>query len=123
MTFILLVMTPERESTEALHWSLHKAKETGRRVRIIYLVQNGDREPARKKLEEIEKQCRTFQVPFEAALDDGSYFEKVEKLANKNDVDILVITEKKKSFFGRWFAGSEARRIASLVPCEIKVYR
>lgn len=122
MKFILLVITPERESTEALHWTLHKAKETGRRVRIVYLAGNSYQESAKKKLNEVEKQCRTFQVPFEAALDDGPYFEKVEKLANKNDVDILVITEKKKPFFKRWFQNSEAGRIQNFISCEIRIY-
>lgn len=124
MGFILLIFTPDRQSTEALHWCLHKAKETGRLIKVAYVLEEGCcRETAKKKLEEIERQCRTFQVPFETLICEGDYGKACQDLAGKNDIDILVVTEKKKPFFSKWFGGSEARRIASLVPCEIKVYQ
>ncbi len=124
MQFILLMISAERQSTEALHWALHKAKETGRTVRIAYALENrAELSAAKKKLEEIERQCRTFQAPFEILIHEGAYFDALRELASKKEIDILVATEKKKPFFKKWFKDSEAQQIAGLVPCEIKMYQ
>lgn len=124
MGFILLIFTPDRQSTEAFHWCLHKVKETGRTVKVVYVLEKaGSQDMVKKKLEEIERQCRTFQVPFETSIYEGDYFDACRELSSKKDIDILVVTEKKKPFFSKWFVGSEAQRIAGLVPCEIKVYQ
>lgn len=123
MKSILLVITPERQSTEALHWCLHKVKETGLSLKVTYVVEeNGCRDTAKKKLEEIERQCRTFQVPFETSLHEGAYLDACGELASKNGVDILVVTEKKGPFYKQWFLDSEASQIQQLISCEIRVY-
>ena len=150
---ILLVMTPGRQSTEALHFALHKAKEAKGTLKVAYIIdremtqdlQNnlaeigfiGDRPGeelsdalnkeyharGKKVLEEVEKQARTFKVPVESELKEGSYLEICGELCRKEDASLLVITEKKDSFLKKVFEGSEAKKLKDRISCEIKVYQ
>lgn len=119
---LLLIVTPERKSTESFHWCLHTAKETKRFLRVVSILEASANDRDQKLLAEIERQCRTFQVPFEAKILSGDYFELCRELANQKDVDILVVTEKKRSLLKKLFGDSEVKRLREQVFCEIKTY-
>ncbi|MBI4412561.1 MAG: universal stress protein [Deltaproteobacteria bacterium] len=153
MKKILLIITPGRQSTEALHYALHKAKETKGTLKVVYIIdremtqdlQNnlaeigfiGDRPGeelsdalnkeyharGKKVLEEVEKQARTFQVPVESELKTGSYLDICEEEVRKETPTLLVATEKKDSFLKKVFEGSETKRLKDRVSCELKVYQ
>jgi len=152
MTKILHIITPGRQSTEALHWSLHKAKESKRMLKVVYIIDQdtanevqknladvgftGDkqgveltnalnkefRERGKKVIEEVEKQCRTFGVSFEVDIKTGNYLEVCESLAKDKIVEIIVVTERKGSFIKKIFEGSELKKLREVVSCEIKAY-
>ena len=122
---IVLMVSPGRQSTEAFHFCLHKAKEGGRKLSVIYAL-NGDGEsPERSKkiLEEAARQCRTFQVPFETGVQSGDYFELCSRLTTNGEVDLLVVAEKKRGFFKKLIEGSESGRLKGRVSCDLKIYR
>lgn len=149
---VLLIVSQNRQSTEGFHWALHTCKESERSLKMVYVVDCettdtiqeslaasgtvGDKpgadlsqalnkeyaERAKTVISEMEKQCRTFQVPFESKITEGNYLEQVAQEAGDAEVDLLVVTEKKKSFFARLFEGSESKNIAARINCELKVY-
>lgn len=126
---VLLVITHNRQSTEALHFALHKAKETKGTLCVIYIIdaeiigEDTQRELHGKKvLEEVEKQARTFQVPVESALKTGSYWDICSELSHGEDVALLVLTQKKVSFLKKVFETSETNKLKDRVSCEIKIY-
>lgn len=149
---ILLMITPGRQSTEALHFALHKAKDIKGTLKVLYVIDNemtqdlqnnlaeigfiGDKPGeelsdalnkeylarGKKVLEEVEKQARTFQVPVEAELKTGSYLDICEEEVRKETPALLVATEKKDSFLKKVFEGTEAKRLKDRVSCEIKIY-
>jgi len=153
MKQVLLIMTPGRQSTEALHWCLHHVKEKNKTLKVIYVVDEGmtlqleesiaetgfigdkpgeelkeslDKEyfeRGKKILEQVEKQARTFQAPCKTELKRGSYLDICEKEAGEELVDILVVTEKKEGFFKKLFEGTESHQLKGRVCCEIKVYQ
>ncbi len=150
---ILLIVSQDRHSTEALHWALHTCKESGRSLKVVYIIDCdttnemqeslasgglvGDRpgldlsvalnkeyaERAKTVITEMEKQCRTFPTPCETKIIEGPYLDLLEKEAALPEVDILVITEKKKSFFKNIFEGGESKDVAARINCELKVYK
>ena len=122
---ILLMVSSGRQSTEALHFAMHKAKEMKGGLRVIYAVDSATPEDpmqTKKALEGIEKQARTFQVPVETESKTGSYFHLCEEFARKDDVALLVVAEKKDSFLKKVFEESETKKLKDRVACEIKVY-
>lgn len=153
MKTILLIITPGRQSTEALHWCLHKAKELQHNLKVIYAVDNemtneieqsiadtgfiGEKpgeelktalekefyERGKSVLTEIERQGVTFQCPLKTELKTGSYFEICEQEANKEEVDLLVVLEKKVSFLKKIFKGPELDDLRERISCEVKVYQ
>lgn len=119
---ILLVITPDKQSTEALHWCLHKAKQSGGSIKIICVISKESQEEVKEIIEEIEKQCRAFNVKYEASVKFGNYLEVCETAADEKEVKIMVVTERKAPFFRRIFEGSEGGKLRKKVSCEIKVY-
>lgn len=119
---ILLVITPDKQSTEALHWCLHKAKQSGGSIKIICVISKESQEEVKEIIEEIEKQCRAFNVKYEASVKFGNYLEMCESASGEKGVEVMVITEKKVPFFRKIFEGSEANKLRRKVSCEIKVY-
>lgn len=126
---VFLVVAPGRQSTEALHFALHKAKETKGTLRVIYIIdaeiigEDTQRELHGKKvLEEVEKQARTFQVPVESGLKTGDYVDICLELSHGKDVGILILTQKKTSFLKKVFETSETNKLKDRVSCEIKIY-
>ncbi|MBI2339195.1 MAG: universal stress protein [Deltaproteobacteria bacterium] len=120
MKKVFLVISPGRESTEALHFALHKAKEMKGGLSLVYIGQ--DRDGVKKKIEEIEKQARTFQVSCESELKSGDYFEICGELSRREDAALMVVTEKRGSFLKKVFEGSEANKLKDRVVCELKIY-
>lgn len=122
MKQILLVISPNRHSTEALHWSMHKAKETGRTVRIGYVINGSGDHTGSPLLEAVERQCRTFQAPFETVKREGDYLKICQELGAEADVDTLVFIEKGSSFLKKWFYEPEIKKILGNLSCEVKAY-
>lgn len=120
---ILLVIAPDRQSTEGFHWCLHTAAQSKRKIRVAYVhPKSQSADSIKKTIDEIERQCRTFQVSFETLSREGNYLSVSEELSKKEDVDILVLVEKPRSFLGKWFAESEFKKMAPRILCEIKTY-
>lgn len=124
MGCVLLVVASGRHSTEAFHFALHKAKETGRQLKIVYVVESpeGDGKEPQRALSEIDKQCRSFQIPFESTLREGAYLKVCEEIVLQEGADLLVITEKKEGFLKKWVEGSDLSGLKDRLPCEIKAY-
>lgn len=121
---ILMIVAPGRQSTEGFHWCLHTCKESGRVLRTVFINDGtlGD-DAVKKIIDETERQCRTFQVPFETSVVSGNYEDEVIKQAGEAETDILVVTEKKKNFFTRFFGLGELKAIATKINCEFKIYK
>lgn len=119
---ILLIITPERQSTEALHWCLHKAKQADKSIEIVCVIDKEFHEKVKGVIEEVEKQCRSFNVSYETDIKLGNYLEVCESLAREKKVDVMVVTEKKPPILKKIFECSEVKKLRERVSCEIKVY-
>lgn len=152
MEKILYIMTPGRQSTEALHWCLHKTKELQLTLRIVYVVDEelsrnigrsmseigfvGEtpsaelsealnkeyQDRAYKIIEEVERQCRTFAIPFETAIKEGGYIDICLEEANGGGIRILTVVQQKEGLFKKFFASSDTSQLVGKIPCELKVY-
>ncbi|HBF12681.1 MAG TPA: hypothetical protein DDW49_04720 [Deltaproteobacteria bacterium] len=125
MKYILFAITADRFSTEGFHWCLHTAKEKNKVVKAVYVASQTnatDYDHGKKMLEEVEKQCRTFQAPFEVQLEKGAYFQLCQDLASQPDVDILVVTEKKRSWLSKIFGSRESDQLRGKISSELKIY-
>lgn len=116
---IVYVVAEGRYSAEALHWSLHTAKESHYSLIVAYV---GEGSAAQTKLQEIEKQCRTFQVPVQTQIEKGSYLEVCERLGQIAAHEILVVIEKREPFLKNLFTGSEIASLKGRIGCELKIY-
>lgn len=116
---IVYVVAEGRYSAEALHWSLHTAKESHYALIVAYV---GEDSAAQTKLQEIEKQCRTFQVPVQTQIEKGSYLAACERLGQIAAHEILVVVEKREAFLKNLFTGSEIASLKGRIGCELKVY-
>ncbi len=121
MKFILYIITPARQSTEGFHWALHKCKEGNKTLRFVFVKENGQ-DADSKIIDEVEKQCRTFQAPFETRQEAGSYADVCKKMAADPDVDLLVVVTEKRNFLKKLFGNSDIQQISQSVSCEMKVY-
>jgi nucleotide-binding universal stress UspA family protein len=125
MNSLILLISLKRQSLEALHWSLHTAKQTNRKLGIIYVMEKRAEAPlaGEKLLEEFEKQARLFGVAANAELKQGMYKEVSLNLTKRQDVDLLVLVEDKKSFFKRILGRDEGSWLRNIKDCEVKVYK
>lgn len=121
MKYVLLVTSAARKSTEGLHWAMHQAKEKKLTLKVAY-VANGDAIKDTAGLAAIEKQARTFQVPFETQMVKGDYRENCENLAKSGNIEVLVAVDEKRNPLLKAFRNSDLASIQEKVPCEIKVY-
>lgn len=119
---VVLAVSKERKSQEAMHWAFHHAKETRKKVRAVY-VTNQDESDGKKYLEDFEKQARTFQIGYDTRLMAGEYFTVCENLSKEAETSVIVLLEKKKGFFKKLFEGSELDGLQTRLGCEMKVYQ
>lgn len=121
---IVLVVSEGRQSTEAFHFCLHRAKEAGRKLAVVCVANGNGASPewSQKILGEAARQCRTFQVPFETQTQSGDYADVCQQLSSECDTALLVVTKKKRSFIKKWVEGSESFRLKDRVSCELKTY-
>ena len=117
------MIAPDRQSTEGFHWCLYRAAQSKRKIRVAYIhPKSQSPESIKKTIDEVERQCRTFQVSFETLNQEGNYLSVSEELSKKEDIDILVMVEKPRGFFGKWFGGSELKKFVPRALCEMKTY-
>lgn len=121
MVKIAFFISSQRQNTEAFHWCLHQAKEKGGSLLIFYIVE-GEKEEGHLILPEMERQARTFQIPYETSLRHGSYLHFCEEIGNHADVAMLVFLEKKGGFLKKLFEGRESDQLKDRICCEMKVY-
>lgn len=153
MKKIVFLTSPNRQSTEALHWCLHKAKEGERSIRALYVMDqkctqdledqladsghlgkqtNSEvkealmhqyEDQAKLFVEESEKQGRTFQIKVDSEIVYGSYIQKAIEEGRREDVDILVCVTKNKNFIRKFFEGEDLEAIRDKISCEVKIYK
>lgn len=122
MNSILLVLASNRRSSEALHWAMHTAKQSKRKLQLVYLTDGQTEEDVKKTLDDLDRQCRTFQVDFESSRAQGDYTGACEKMARETKADVLVYVEPKRRFWERLTGKFEAGSLKDKISCELKVY-
>lgn len=124
MKKVIYIVSPTRQSTEALHWSLHKCKELESLLRIVYVSNDQEEGKVSEKYkEEIERQCRTFQVGFESVETQKVYMDACEEESQAEEVTLMVITIPKVGVLKKLFGGANLQGLQSRVHCEFKVYQ
>lgn len=122
MNSILLVLAANRKSSEALHWVMHTAKQSKRKLKLIYLTDGQAEADAKKTLDDLDRQCRTFQVDFESSMAQGGYAETCQRIAHETKADVLVYVEPKRNFWARLTGKFEAGSLKGKVSCELRIY-
>jgi len=147
---LLVIMSPERRSQEAIHFAVAQAAEQKMSLKAVYVIEEsilkavekelaeigfiGDKpghevsaalqkeheSRGQKVLDEISKESAKHNVSVTTEIVTGYYFRVCDELAASSAVGAVVVIDLKKGFFKKIFSTDEIKLLES--SCHKPVY-
>ena len=152
MKKVLLILSTSRTSEKAVDFAVKKAKELGAELVALYILETGlanelfdrftdigfigDRpssqiseaimkEYRQRGYEELGKvQIKAMEegVSFEPLMEQGEFIQKALEVIEQRDVELAVVTRRRKGAFLRYFSRSLADELKDEAPCEVVIF-
>lgn len=150
MNRILYVLSPQRESKEALDWSIEQSKSDSLEIFFLYIVDEeltkdienclsekgfvGEKtghelgkalndeylKRGEEKIKELISVVKENGIKTNGEVVKGNYFNICNQYVKKND--LLLIINKKRSFIGKLILKSESEELKLMIQNEIKFF-
>lgn len=147
----LLVISPERRTTEAVRHALERARGEGQGLLVLYLLDNAttrtlaDRlssggflseeaadglagavkdeqyEQGVAWLQEVKREADAAGVPCEIRIESDPIDVAVPAIVRKRAVRQAILTGRKPGRWARWFQASPVQELAAQLPCPVTI--
>jgi nucleotide-binding universal stress UspA family protein len=84
---------------------------------ILHIVQNDDETPGLEAFKIFEKQCKKDDIDFKTKIEHGEIVHTISKVAEKEEVDLIVMGASAGNIVGKWLVADIMER--SKVPIVI----
>lgn len=123
-------------SRKALHYAISFAKQFGAEITLLHVIEiipvpevvesgmfNAQlRETATAQLAEWRKNAAA-QTMVKTAVGDGTSFREIVRVADENNIDLIILGTQGRSGLSHLFIGSTAERVVRHAPCPVMVVR
>ncbi len=77
---------------------------------VLHIVQNNDESPGKKAFKIFENQCKKDKIKLQTVIDHGEIVVTISKIANKYDVDLIVMGASEGKIVSKWLAADVLER-------------
>ena len=77
---------------------------------VLHIVQNGDETPGKEAFKIFEKQCKKDDIKLITVIEKGEIVPIISKVAQENDVDLIVMGASEGKIVSKWLAADVMER-------------
>jgi nucleotide-binding universal stress UspA family protein len=92
---------PAREKAE---YVTKLACSLGAELYVLHIVKDGDETPGKEAFKIFENQCNKDNIKLKTIIEDGEIVATISKVAEDNDIDLIVMGASEGNVVGQWLA-------------------